>query len=93
MLPTLGAFGIKSMIDRGHNSAAQSPGRNNNGERDRGRHERGHKNLPRNLSRNVEDRRKTFDQALDYGLEDTFPGSDPVAVTQPAPSACDKDRP
>jgi hypothetical protein len=39
------------------------------------------------------DRKKTFDEALDSGLEDSFPGSDPVAVTQPAPSACDKDRP
>ena len=36
-------------------------------------------------------RKKTLDEALDRGLEDTFPGSDPVAVTQPAPSASDKD--
>lgn len=33
--------------------------------------------------------RKALDQALEEGLEDTFPGSDPVSVTQPAPSACD----
>jgi hypothetical protein len=33
--------------------------------------------------------RKTLDQALDEGLEETFPGSDPVSITQPAPSACD----
>jgi hypothetical protein len=37
------------------------------------------------------ERKKTLDEALDRALEDTFPGSDPVAVTQPAPSACDKD--
>jgi hypothetical protein len=37
------------------------------------------------------ERKKALDEALDRGLEDTFPGSDPVAVTQPAPSACDKD--
>jgi hypothetical protein len=36
------------------------------------------------------ERRKTLDEALDEGLEDTFPGSDPVSVTQPAPSSCDK---
>jgi hypothetical protein len=73
------------MIDRGRNSAARSAGRNH-GARDGGRDERGAKS-------GDADRKKTFDQALDSGLEDTFPGSDPVAVTQPAPSACDKDRP
>jgi nicotinate phosphoribosyltransferase len=36
------------------------------------------------------ERRKNLDEALDSGLEDTFPASDPVSVTQPAPSACDK---
>jgi hypothetical protein len=39
------------------------------------------------------ERRKTMDEALDCGLEDSFPGSDPVAVTQPPPSARDKHRP
>jgi hypothetical protein len=39
------------------------------------------------------ERKKTLDEALDVGLEDTFPGSDPVAVTQPPPSARDKHRP
>jgi len=38
------------------------------------------------------DRKKTLDQALDCGLEDTFPASDPVAVTQPPASSRDKDR-
>lgn len=39
------------------------------------------------------ERRKRLDEALDCGLEGTFPGSDPVAVTQPPPSACDKRNP
>jgi len=39
------------------------------------------------------ERWKLLDDALDRGLEDTFPASDPVAVTQPPPSACDKNRP
>jgi hypothetical protein len=30
------------------------------------------------------------DKSLEKGLEDTFPGSDPVNVTQPAPSKQDK---
>lgn len=36
-----------------------------------------------------EDRPK--DDSLNKGLEETFPGSDPVNVTQPAPSKHDKD--
>ena len=39
------------------------------------------------------ERKKTFEEALDRGLEDSFTGSDPVSVTQPPPSARDKDRP
>jgi len=35
-------------------------------------------------------RRKELDAALDIGLEETFPGSDPVAVVQPPHSARDK---
>jgi hypothetical protein len=38
-------------------------------------------------------RKQAFDEALDCGLQDTFPASDPVAVTQPPPSARDKYRP
>lgn len=38
-------------------------------------------------------RQKALDDALDRGLQDSFPGSDPVAVTQPPPSARDKHRP
>jgi hypothetical protein len=33
------------------------------------------------------------ERALDTGLEDSFPGSDPVAATQPAPSADDQGAP
>ena len=36
-------------------------------------------------------RRGKLDDALERGLEDTFPGSDPVSVTQPPPSARDKE--
>ena len=31
-----------------------------------------------------------LDDALDAGLEESFPGSDPVSVTQPAPSKHDE---
>jgi hypothetical protein len=37
---------------------------------------------------NAEKRR--LDDALEEGLEETFPGSDPVNVTQPAPSKGDQ---
>ncbi len=33
---------------------------------------------------------KRLDKSLEEGLEDTFPASDPVNVTQPPPSRCDK---
>jgi len=35
-------------------------------------------------------RREALDHCLDRGLEDTFPASDPVAITQPPHSACDR---
>jgi hypothetical protein len=35
--------------------------------------------------------KERLDRALDEGLEETFPGSDPVNVTQPAHSPQDKD--
>jgi hypothetical protein len=38
----------------------------------------------------AERNKEALDDALDRGLEDTFPGSDPVAVTQPPHSARDK---
>jgi len=36
-----------------------------------------------------EDKRR-LDDALEEGLEETFPASDPVNVTQPAPSKADR---
>jgi len=38
------------------------------------------------------DRKKRLDDALELGLEETFPASDPVAVTQPPHSLDDKPR-
>jgi hypothetical protein len=35
------------------------------------------------------DEKRRLDAALEEGLEETFPGSDPVNVTQPAPSKAD----
>lgn len=35
------------------------------------------------------DEKRRLDQALEEGLEETFPGSDPVNVTQPPPSKAD----
>jgi len=39
-----------------------------------------------------QDRKRRLDDALDLGLEETFPASDPVAVTQPPHSLDDKPR-
>jgi len=39
-----------------------------------------------------EERKRRLDQALDKALEDSFPGSDPVSVAQPAPTSTDKDK-
>jgi hypothetical protein len=36
------------------------------------------------------DRKKKLDEALDLGLEETFPASDPVSVTQPPHSSHDR---
>jgi hypothetical protein len=36
------------------------------------------------------DRKKRLDEALEVGLEETFPGSDPVSVTQPPHSPHDR---
>jgi hypothetical protein len=35
------------------------------------------------------DEKRRLEEALEEGLEETFPGSDPVNVTQPAPSKAD----
>jgi nicotinate phosphoribosyltransferase len=40
--------------------------------------------------RGEDDRKRKLDQALDEGLRETFPASDPVSLTQPAPSKPDK---
>ncbi|MDB5568021.1 MAG: hypothetical protein JWP84_4587 [Tardiphaga sp.] len=37
----------------------------------------------------AEAEKKKLDDALEEGLEETFPGSDPVSVTQPAHSKAD----
>ena len=34
--------------------------------------------------------KRELEQALEEGLEETFPASDPVSVTQPAPSRDEK---
>jgi hypothetical protein len=38
----------------------------------------------------AEKRKKSLDDKLDQGLEETFPGSDPVSITQPPPNVHDK---
>ena len=40
-------------------------------------------------SKKANDDKRKLDDALDEGLEETFPGSDPVNVTQPPPSKAD----
>ena len=37
-----------------------------------------------------QDEKRRLDEALEEGLEETFPGSDPVSVTQPAHSKADQ---
>jgi hypothetical protein len=45
---------------------------------------------PRSKAEDAKDAdKRRLDEALDEGLEETFPGSDPVNVTQPAPSKAD----
>ena len=45
---------------------------------------------PRHTPSDVENpEKRRLDQALEEGLEETFPGSDPVNVTQPPPSKAD----
>jgi hypothetical protein len=40
----------------------------------------------------TEERRQRLERALDEGLEQTFPASDPVALTQPASPRPDNNR-
>jgi hypothetical protein len=45
---------------------------------------------PRSQPKDVKDKEKRqLEQALEEGLEETFPASDPVNVTQPPPSKGD----
>jgi len=44
----------------------------------------------RDRARHDQERRERLDDALEQGLEDSFPGSDPVSVTQPPSSPYDK---
>jgi hypothetical protein len=45
---------------------------------------------PRSAPKDAKDSEKRrLDQALEEGLEETFPGSDPVNVTQSPPSKAD----
>ena len=45
---------------------------------------------PRSAPKDAEAAEKRrLDRALEEGLEETFPGSDPVNVTQPPPSKAD----
>jgi len=45
---------------------------------------------PRSDTKDAKSREKRqLDRALEEGLEETFPGSDPVNVTQPPPSKGD----
>jgi hypothetical protein len=55
------------------------------------------RSLPRDQSEQAnqrrereEKRKEALDDELDRGLEDTFPGSDPVAITQPPHSSRDR---
>jgi hypothetical protein len=43
----------------------------------------------RKPDRTGEDDKRRLDEALEEGLEETFPGSDPVNVTQPPPTTGD----
>jgi hypothetical protein len=45
---------------------------------------------PEKIERRKEKERKRVENSLEKGLEDTFPASDPINVTQPAPSSADK---
>jgi hypothetical protein len=57
---------------------------------DRGDIARDHRDPATKRRERQERRKEELDDALDRGLEETFPGSDPVAITQPPHSARDK---
>jgi len=39
-----------------------------------------------------EAQKRKLEKSLEKGLEDSFPGSDPINVTQPPPSVADKNK-
>lgn len=47
------------------------------------------KDRPSDSGKKADAEKRKLDDALEEGLEETFPGSDPVNVTQPAPSKGD----
>jgi hypothetical protein len=57
---------------------------------DRGGFERGETAGEGKRGERDTEHRRNLDEALERGLEDTFPGSDPVSVTQPPHSVRDK---
>ncbi len=57
---------------------------------DRGAFDRDAKDQADKRREREEERKEALDEELDRGLEDTFPGSDPVAITQPPHSARDR---
>jgi hypothetical protein len=61
--------------------------------RDAAESERGAKEDANRRRAQADRSKEILDDELDRGLEDTFPGSDPVAITQPPPSARDKRKP
>lgn len=46
---------------------------------------------PKKPNRPKDPEKKKLDDELETGLEESFPGSDPVSVTQPSPSRFDED--
>lgn len=57
---------------------------------DRGGVARDNKDPAARRRERLERRKEELDDTLDLGLEETFPASDPVAITQPPHSARDK---
>lgn len=43
------------------------------------------KSKPQKSGEQNSDKKEKLDRALEEGLEETFPASDPVAITEPAP--------
>lgn len=46
---------------------------------------------PKDAHKPEDPEKRKLDDALEKGLEESFPGSDPVNVTQPPPSKHDQD--